>query len=339
MNKKIKMFTLFSGYDSQMMGLIDAVKNFKDRFSVELIGWSDINSLVQLVHNLAFPEYANRCYPDVSKINWSQVEDFDILFYSSPCQNASRAGRREGFEKGSGTESSLVWEVERAIASKRPKWLILENVEGYLDPRNDDDFKKWARTVASYGYVSYYKVLCAADFGIPQNRKRLIMVSMRIDNDEKTNFEWPKTKKLKIKPEDLLSDVVDDKYYLTVEEQNTYIDIIRNAKDGYVASVNNNIEYPSKLLTSQLTECISRFIYPLCSNGTIQTLMTTTGGTSLINMTGCRRERSACVIEVWRGDKHIVPAVLENAKPSKQTVKALRACPNRDKFLSVVDSL
>lgn len=339
MNKKIKMFTLFSGYDSQMMGLIDAVKNFKDRFSVELIGWSDINSLVQLVHNLAFPEYANRCYPDVSKINWSQVEDFDILFYSSPCQNASRAGRREGFEKGSGTESSLVWEVERAIASKRPKWLILENVEGYLDPRNDDDFKKWARTVASYGYVSYYKVLCAADFGIPQNRKRLIMVSMRIDNDEKTNFEWPKTKKLKIKPEDLLSDVVDDKYYLTVEEQNTYIDIIRNAKDGYVASVNNNIEYPSKLLTSQLTECISRFIYPLCSNGTIQTLMTTTGGTSLINMTGCRRERSACVIEVWRGDKHMVPAVLENAKPSNQTVKALRACSNRDKFLSVVDSL
>lgn len=265
MNKKIKMFTLFSGYDSQMMGLIDAVKNFKDRFSVELIGWSDINSLVQLVHNLTFPEYANRCYPDVSKINWSQVEDFDILFYSSPCQNASRAGRREGFEKGSGTESSLIWEVERAISSKRPKWLILENVEGYLDPRNDDDFKKWARTVASYGYVSYYKVLCAADFGIPQNRKRLIMVSMRIDNDEKTNFEWPKTKKLKIKPEDLLSDVVDDKYYLTVEEQNTYIDIIRNAEDGYVASVNKNIEHPSKLLTSQLTECISRFIYPLCS--------------------------------------------------------------------------
>ena len=110
------MFTLFSGYDSQMMGLIDAVKNFKDRFSVELIGWSDINSLVQLVHNLAFPEYANRCYPDVSKINWSQVEDFDILFYSSPCQNASRAGRREGIEKGSGTESSLILEVYRAIS-------------------------------------------------------------------------------------------------------------------------------------------------------------------------------------------------------------------------------
>ncbi len=339
MNRKIKMFTLFSGYDSQMMGLIDAVKNFRNRYSVELVGWSDIDPLVQLVHNLAFPEYADRCYPDVSKIDWSQVDNFDILFYSSPCQNASRAGRREGFEKGSGTESSLIWEVERAIASKRPKWLILENVEGYLDPRNDEDFKKWTRTVASYGYVSYYKVLCAADFGVPQNRKRLIMVSMRIDNDEDTTFDWPKTKKLKAKPEDLLSDVVDDKYYLTVEETKTYIDIIRNTKDGYVASVDKNIEHPSKLLTSQLTECISRFVYPLCSNGTIQTLMTAAGGTSLTNMTGCRRERSACVIEVWRGDKHIVPAVLENAKPSKQTVKAQRPCPNRDKFLAVVDSL
>jgi len=339
MKRTIKMFTLFSGYDSQMMGLIDAIKNFKNRYSVELVGWSDINPLVQLVHNLAFPEYADRCYPDVSKIDWRQVEDFDILFYSSPCQNASRAGRREGFEKGSGTDSSLIWEVERAIASKRPKWLILENVEGYLDPRNDEDFKKWTRTVASYGYVSYYKVLCAADFGVPQNRKRLIMVSMRIDDDEATTFDWPKTKKLKAKPEDLLSDVVDDKYYLTVEQTNTYIDIVRNAKDGYVVSVNQSIDHPSKLLTSQLTECISRFVYPLCSNGTIQTLMTAAGGTSLTNMTGCRRERSASVIEVWRGDNHIVPTVLENARPSKQTVKAERACPNRDKFLAVIDNL
>ena len=118
MKRTIKMFTLFSGYDSQMMGLIDAIKDFENRYSVELVGWSDINPSVQLVHNLAFPEYTDRCYPDVSKIDWSQVEDFDILFYSSPCQNASRAGRREGFEKGSGTESSLIWEVERAIASK-----------------------------------------------------------------------------------------------------------------------------------------------------------------------------------------------------------------------------
>ena len=165
------------------------------------------------------------------------------------------------------------------------------------------------------------------------------MVSMRIDNDEWTTFDWPKTKNLKAKPEGLLSDVVDDKYYLTVEETKTYIDIIRNAKDGYVASVDKNIEHPSKLLTSQLTECISRFVYPLCSNGTIQTLMTAAGGKSLANMTGCRRERSACVIEVWKGAKNIVPAVLENAKPSKQTVKAQRVCPNRDKFLAVVDSL
>lgn len=313
--------------------------NFKNRYSVELIGWSDINPLVQLVHNLAFPEYADRCYPDVSKIDWSQVDNFDILFYSSPCQNASRAGRREGFEKGSGTESSLIWEVERAIASKRPKWLILENVEGYLDPRNDDDFKKWTRTVASYGYVSYYKVLCAADFGIPQNRKRLIMVSMRIDNDEEITLDWPKPTKLKKKPEDLLTEIVDDKYYLTIEETKTYIDIIRNAKSGYVSTVNSKIEYPSKLLTSQLTKCLSRFVYPLCTNGTIQTLMTAAGGTSLTNMTGCRRERSACVIEVWEGDNDIVPKVLENMKPSKQTVKAERVCPDRAKFLDVVDNL
>ncbi len=162
---------------------------------------------------------------------------------------------------------------------------------------------------------------------------------MRIDNDEETTFDWPKIKKLKIKPEDLLAEIVDDKYYLTIEETKTYIDIIRNAKSGYVSTVNSKIEHPSKLLTSQLTKCISRFVYPLCTNGTIQTLMTAAGGTSLTNMTGCRRERSACVVEVWKGDNDIVPTVLENMKPSKQTVKAEKVCPDRDKFLDVVDNL
>ncbi len=131
---------------------------------------------------------------------------------------------------------------------------------------------------------------------------------------------------------------VTHKYYLTVEETKTYIDIIRNAKSGYFSTVNSKIEYPSKQLTSQLTKCISRFVYPLCANGTIQTLMTASG-TSLTNMTGCRRERAASVIEVWEGNKNIIPKLLQNMKPSKQTVKAERECANREKFLDVVDNL
>ncbi len=123
------MFTLFSGYESQMMELLNTVKKFDNHFKPELVGWSEIDKSARLVHNLAFPEYADRCYPDVREIEWNKVSDFDILFYSSPCQSVSRAGKHGGIEKDSETTSSLIWEVERAIAAKRPKWLILEDVE------------------------------------------------------------------------------------------------------------------------------------------------------------------------------------------------------------------
>lgn len=76
--KQIKLFTLFSGYESQLMGLIDAVKNSNKSFGVELVGWSDIDPSVQLVHNLVFPEYADRCYPDVTKIDWKKIPFFGM---------------------------------------------------------------------------------------------------------------------------------------------------------------------------------------------------------------------------------------------------------------------
>ena len=74
--KNITMFTLFSGYESQMMGLLNAVKKFNNRFKAELVGWCEIDKAARLVHNLVFPEYADRCYPDVREIDWNKVSDF-----------------------------------------------------------------------------------------------------------------------------------------------------------------------------------------------------------------------------------------------------------------------
>ena len=80
----ITLFALFAGYQSQMMALIEAARVFAKLLGVELIGWSEIDPIVQVSHNLAFPEYKDRCYPDVTKIDWQGVKDFDILMYSSP---------------------------------------------------------------------------------------------------------------------------------------------------------------------------------------------------------------------------------------------------------------
>ena len=336
----IKIFTLFSGYDSQLMGIINAVKNSKKHFDVELVGWSDNAPEVQLVHNLVFPEYADRCYPDVTTIKWKQVPFFDVLFYSSPCQNVSRSGRREGFVRNSGTKSSLVWAVEEAIACKRPKWLVLENVEGYLDPENEETFIEWARTIASYGYISCFKVLNSADFGAPQNRSRIFMISMRIDNEKDFAFQWPMTKKLTVKPEDLLEDDVEDKYYLSVEMVNTYIDLLRNACDGYTCSVKYGLGGSQKYLSSQFIRKIKTTVTPLRKHRTIPTLQTSCGDPNLVSFASCRQEGQACVIEVWEGEKGIQPIVVNDKKECRnQNPTAKKESPDRERILEIVDNL
>ena len=337
--KNITMFTLFSGYESQMMGLLNAVKKFNNRFKAELVGWCEIDKAARLVHNLVFPEYADRCYPDVREIDWNKVSDFDILFYSSPCQSVSRAGVHGGIEKDSETKSSLIWEVERAIAVKRPKWLILENVEGLLDPKFMNDYLLWTRTISSYGYKSVFKVLCAADFGIPQNRRRVFLISKRIDKDEDFNFEWPSKLQEMPKPETLLSDRVDDDYYLSKEETDTFVDLIKNATYGYTSSIDASAGYPTKILTSQLDKRISVMVSPLCKNGAIPTLMTSIQGGNLTSLTGCRREKAPCVIEVWTGKKGLQPQSLKSQKVSCQQVKAERECADRERILKLINSL
>lgn len=338
--KEIKMFTLFSGYESQMMGLKKSAEKFSAKFDVELVGWSDINPDVQLVHNMVFPEYADRCYPDVTKIDWTKVEDFDLLVYSSPCQSVSRAGKRKGIKKDSETESALLWAVEYGIAAKRPKWLVMENVEGMLDPDFTADYIDWIKTLTSYGYRSFYKVLCSADYGVPQNRRRLFLVSVRIDNDEPNlDFKWPTPQPLTLKPEDLLSDTVDDKYYLTAEETDTFIDLIRNADEGYKCNVQCDGQHPSKFLSSQFNRCVQRMVTPLCKNGTIPTLMTSNQSTNLAALTGCRRTKCPCVVEVWESDTPVTPIVQTEEKASCQSIRAEKKCSNRERVLDIVNHL
>lgn len=84
MSNKLKVFTAFSGYDSQCLALKRLSKNFPD-FDFELVGWSEIDSYAIKAHNVLFPEYADRNFGDISKVDWKDVENFDLLTYSSPC--------------------------------------------------------------------------------------------------------------------------------------------------------------------------------------------------------------------------------------------------------------
>lgn len=207
---KIRVFTAFSGYDSQCLALDRLKAQFPD-FDYELVGWSEIDKYAIQAHNALFPQWADRNYGDISKIDWNDVPDFDLFTYSSPCQDFSNAGLQRGGEEGSGTRSSLLWECRRAIVAKRPKYLLLENVAALVSQKFLPLFNKWQAELASYGYSNFAQVLNAKDYGVPQNRERVFLVSI-LGN---ASYHFPKEMLLDKRLKDVLESDVDEKYYLS----------------------------------------------------------------------------------------------------------------------------
>ena len=214
----LRVFTAFSGYDSQCLAL--------NRLGIDydLVGWSEIDQAAIDAHNALFPQYADRNYGDISKIDWSQVPDFDLFTYSFPCTDLSNAGRQAGFDEGSGTRSSLLWECRKTISIKRPKYLMLENVKALVTDKFKPLFDKWCRELESYGYANYWKVLNAKDYGVPQSRERIFMVSiLKTEDEPEPYYEFPRPIPLKKTVEDILEDNVPEKYYMKQEVTDKYI--------------------------------------------------------------------------------------------------------------------
>lgn len=199
---KLRVFTAFSGYDSQMLALQNRLK-----LDCDLVGWSEIDKYAIQAHDILFPQYAARNFGDIKKINWAKVPNFDLFTYSSPCQDFSCAGEHNGGDKGSETRSSLLWECERAIKAKKPKYLLFENVPAVIHKNNENVFHKWCKKLESLGYTNFYEVLNALDFNVPQSRKRIYMVS--ILNGKQ--FKFPHKKQLTRSLEDIVDKQVEKK--------------------------------------------------------------------------------------------------------------------------------
>jgi len=158
---------------------------------------------------------------DITKINGYDlgVKDTDkylyILTYSFPCQDLSNAGKRKGMNRGGGTRSGLLWEVERLLneTAELPQVLIMENVTAVHDYKNIQQFSEWISFLETKGYISTYKDLNAKDYGIPQNRDRCFMVSLLGEYYYTFPEPIPLTETLKNR----LQDNADEKYYLSEE--------------------------------------------------------------------------------------------------------------------------
>ena len=210
--QKIRVGTLCSGYDSQCLAL-ERLKRDYPSFDYELMWWSDIDKYAIKAHNALFPQWAERNLGDMTKIDWTKCEKVDLLFYSTPCQSISQAGLQHGFVEGSGTRSSIIWNVKDAITILRPKFAILENVSAMVSTKFIDMFNLWQLTIEELGYKNYSKILNAKDYGVPQNRDRIFLLSIREDVDLHFYFPnpFPLTKLLK----DVLEENVDEKYFIS----------------------------------------------------------------------------------------------------------------------------
>ena len=154
---------------------------------------------------------------DISKIDVEDIPDHDLFTYSFPCQDISLAGKQRGLNEGSETRSSLLWECEKVIKAKRPKYLLMENVKNLVSKRHKDNFDRWLKILENLGYTNYWQVLNVKDYGIPQNRERVFCVSIL---GEHTPYEFPKGFELKLRLKDILEDEVEEKFYLSKEQEN-----------------------------------------------------------------------------------------------------------------------
>lgn len=202
----LRVFTSFSGYDSQCMAL--------DRIGIpyDLVGWSEIDKYAIQAHNALYPQAADKNYGDISKVDWDAVPDFDLFTYSFPCTDISNAGLQKGLSEGSGTRSGLLWECRKAIEAKMPKYLLMENVKALLSEKFKPEFYKWRDYLTSLGYESYTKIINATECGVPQNRERVFMVSIL---GEHKPFHFPEPIVLEKRLKDVLEDDVDRKYFLS----------------------------------------------------------------------------------------------------------------------------
>ena len=71
-----------------------------------------------------------------------------------------------------------MYECKKIIETKKPKYLLLENVKNLVGKRFKEDFDNWLKNLESLGYNNYWKVLNAKDYGIPQSRERVFVVSI-----------------------------------------------------------------------------------------------------------------------------------------------------------------
>jgi DNA (cytosine-5)-methyltransferase 1 len=166
---KLKVISLFSGYGTQELALKYIGVDYEVIASCD--NFKQANECYDVLHKTQIGNLG-----DITKVDNKNFPECDLLTYSFPCQSVSISGKQEGIKEG--TRSGLLYEVERILSTNRPKYLLMENVKNLLSKNHYESFKKHIYFLRGLGYTSYWRLLNGADFGCPQNRERVFMISV-----------------------------------------------------------------------------------------------------------------------------------------------------------------
>lgn len=198
--KPIRLLELFSGIGSPRAALRNLGIPYQSVGSVE------IDPKAVKSYNAIFKNDYVEVPQDVSDWHFG----VDVLVHGSPCQSYSIIGKQEGAEKGSGTQSSLMWETIRIIKEMghlKPKVVIWENVKNVLSKKMKPYFEEYLKEMESLGYGNSYECLNARDFGLPQKRSRIYTISILGG----IKFDFSKLERKEMRP---LSEFLDERFEL-----------------------------------------------------------------------------------------------------------------------------
>ena len=163
----IRFFDMFAGIGGFRSGL-EAVGCF------ECVGHCEIDKYANQAYNAMYNTEGEVFYADARTIDPGTLPDIDLICGGFPCQSFSIAGKRRGFADDA--RGTLFFEIARLAASKRPAFLLLENVPGLLSHDSGRTFAAILSTLDDLGYDVAWQVLNSKDHGVPQSRKRVYIV-------------------------------------------------------------------------------------------------------------------------------------------------------------------
>lgn len=215
----LRVLSLFSGIGAFEKALSNLHVDY------ELVNYCEIDPYASKAYSMIHKVSEDLNLRDVTTIDTSKLHDIDLMTWGFPCTDISVAGKQKGFEdsEGNRTRSGLFFEGLRILQDVQPKYSIVENVKALTSKKFVKEYMTVLNELSKAGYNNYVEILNAKDFGVPQNRERVFIVSIRKDIDDH-NFFFPQPMPLLIRLKDVLEQKVDEKFYLKSERADKLIE-------------------------------------------------------------------------------------------------------------------